>query len=76
MKEDNMKRYECKCPVCGRIFWACKSIAQEDWNMLEAGHGSCPGCNTFHNLTFDKENQRMVVTPWEEFIKKQEARNA
>lgn len=76
MEEDNRKRYYCKCPVCGREFWACKSIAQEAWGMPEAGHGRCPGCKTFHNLTFDSENQQMIVIPWEDYIiKKLEVKN-
>lgn len=75
MTEDIRKRYECKCPICGCIFWACKSIAQEDWEMPEAGHGSCPNCNTFHNLTFDEENRQMIVTPWDQFIRERNEKN-
>ncbi len=66
--EDTRKRYNCKCPICGREFWACKSIAQEAFGMPEAGHGSCPGCNTFHNLTFDEKNEVMIITPWDKFM--------
>lgn len=66
--KDTRKRYRCKCPICGREFWACKSIAQEDWGMLDAGHGSCPGCETFHNLTFDEKTEEMIVTPWDKFL--------
>lgn len=69
MNEDKRERYSCKCPICGHEFWACKSIAQEDFGMPDAGHGSCPSCKTFHNLTWDEDNKKMMVKPWDEYIK-------
>jgi len=69
---DTRKRYYCKCPVCGKEFWACKSILQEDFEMADKGHGTCPKCKTFHNLTVDEENERMIVTPWKEYLKRKE----
>lgn len=69
MDKDNRERYQCICPICNKIFWACKSILQEDFGMLDMGSGSCPKCKTFHNLTVDEENKQMIVTPWEEYMK-------
>ena len=70
MNKDTRKRYYCKCPECGHEFWACKSIFQQDFGMLDMGSGSCPKCKTYHNLTVDEKSERMIVTPWEEHIKK------
>lgn len=72
MVEDTRKRYHCKCPICGHEFWACKSIFQEVFGELDMGSGSCPKCKTYHNLTVDEENEKMIVTPWEEHMKKKE----
>ena len=72
MTKDMRKRYSCICPICGKKFWACKSILQEDFGMLDGGCGSCPKCKTFHNLTVDEKNKRMIVMPWEEYINKKE----
>lgn len=41
--------------------------------MSDKGHGTCSKCKTFHNLTVDEENEQMIVTPWEEYMKKKEA---
>lgn len=65
--EDNRKRYECNCP-CGKIFYATKSIMQE-WGILDRGHGSCPQCKTFYNLTFDEQTEKMILTLWDDFVK-------
>lgn len=70
MDRDNKKRYSCKCPICGHEFWACKSIFQEHFGMKERGCGSCPKCKTFHNLTVDEANERMIVIPWDEYIER------
>ena len=59
--EDNRKRYKCECPVCNRVFWACKSIFQEGFGMADMGSGKCPGCNTFLQLTVDEEIERMIA---------------
>ena len=69
MSEDKRKRYRCDCP-CGNTFWACKSIFQEFFKNDKAGHGSCPECKTFYNLTFDAENECMKLTKWEDYIEK------
>lgn len=61
-----MKRYKCDCK-CGNVFYACKSITQS-WGILDAGHGSCPKCKTFYNLTVDEDNDRMILRPWEEYL--------
>ena len=73
MSKDTRKRYRCDCPICDHGFWACKSIFQDDFGMLDMGSGSCPKCKTFHNLTVDEESERMIVTPWEEHMKNKEA---
>lgn len=72
LSEDTRKRYLCICPVCGHKFWACKSIFQEGFGMLDMGAGDCPKCGTRHNLTVDEKNNRMIVTPWKEYIKEKE----
>lgn len=61
------ERYSCKCPVCGHEFWAAKSLAHE-MGILDGGHGSCPSCGTFHNLTLDEGNKKMLVKPWDKYI--------
>ena len=67
---DTRKRYYCKCPICSHEFWACKSIFQEGFGMPDMGSGRCQKCKTYHNLTVDEENERMIVTPWEDHMKK------
>lgn len=67
MIEDTRERYKCECP-CGNIFYAAMSIFQS-WGVLDAGHGSCPECNAFYNLTLQKEFKSMKLTPWNEYIK-------
>ena len=62
----NRDKLTCICPVCGYEFWACKSIAQE-MGALECGHGSCPGCNTFHNLTVVM-GKDYDLSPLQEFL--------
>jgi len=70
MSKDSRKKYFCKCPICGHEFYACKSIFQEDFEMLDMGRGRCPKCKTVHNLTVDEKNEQMIVMPWEEYMKK------
>ena len=69
MSEDTRKRYRCDC-VCGKTFYACKSIFQEHFGKDDGGHGSCPQCNAFYNLTFDAENECMELTKWDDYIDK------
>ena len=66
--EDKRKRYKCECK-CGGVFYACKSLFQE-MGELDKGHGTCPKCETFLNLTFDEKNEKMVLTEWNEWIEK------
>jgi len=68
MKKDTRKRYKCDCS-CENVFYATKSLAQ-CMGKLDAGHGSCPKCKTFYNLTLDEENDRMILTRWEKYIEK------
>ena len=69
--EDNRKRYKAQCPICGKEFYACKSIAQE-MGMDDGWHGSCPKCSTFLNLTFVPELEEMKATEWNEWLAKRE----
>lgn len=64
--EDTRERYKCECP-CGKVFYAAMSLAQS-WGSLDAGHGSCPECKTFYNLTVQEETKSMKLTPWDEYI--------
>lgn len=66
MMEDTRERYKCECP-CGKVFYAAKSIFQY-WGILDAGHGSCPECKTFYNLTVQEETKSMKLTPWDEYV--------
>lgn len=68
--KDERKRYECNC-YCGKTFYACKSIFQE-WGILDKGHGSCPECKTFYNLSVDEENGKMILTEWNKYLNKRE----
>lgn len=67
MNDKNVKAYPVSCCVCNHKFYASKSIAM-DMGKLDAGHGSCPNCNTFLNLTFVPEQNRMVSTKWEDYL--------
>ncbi|PJI06595.1 MULTISPECIES: hypothetical protein [Clostridium] len=66
MKDE--KRFKTVCSECGHTFYACKSIAQE-LGLLDAGHGSCPECKTFLNLTFDKNNNETKTIAWNKYLK-------
>jgi len=74
-KQKDRQRYRSVCCKCGNVFYACKSMAQEI-GVADAGHGSCPKCNTFLNLTFDEETKEMKTVEWEKYVtgvkKKQE----
>ena len=64
---DQENRYPATCCVCQHHFEAAKSIAQRAFNMPEAGHGACPKCGTFLNLTFNEAEQRMDTKSWEDW---------
>lgn len=68
--EDKRKKYRCNC-LCGKTFYACKSIFHE-MGILDRGGGSCPYCKKFFNLTVDEENNKMILMDWDEFVKKLE----
>lgn len=68
------ERYRFKCPSCNKEFFAAKSIGQE-LGILDAGHGRCPNCEEFLNLTFNPETNEMDATKWDEYIKRREATN-
>lgn len=68
MVYNSRERYSCICPICNNEFWACKSIFQEDFGIPDRGSGNCPKCKTYHNLTVDEQNKKMIVTPWEEYM--------
>jgi hypothetical protein len=67
------ERYEATCCVCGNTFFAALSIAQRDFGMNDAGHGRCPKCNEFLNLTYDPELQRMKTMKWDDYVQKTNA---
>lgn len=62
------KRFKAVCSECGHAFYACKSIAQE-LGLLDEGHGSCPKCKTFLNLTFDEKSNEMKTMSWNKYLK-------
>ncbi|WP_018250349.1 hypothetical protein [Orenia marismortui] len=66
------KRYEATCCVCGNEFFANKSIMQHS-GINEAGHGRCPECETFLNLTFDPEQEIMLTKKWDDFLAERRA---
>jgi hypothetical protein len=66
--EDNRPRLKCTCPVCGNIFYACKSILMEAFGV-NSGSGSCPECSTFFHLEADENNKSMVLTKWDDYLK-------
>lgn len=65
------ERYDTKCCSCGHEFSASKSIMQE-WGILDAGHGSCPECGEFLNLTYDPDKEIMVTLKWDDHVKSKE----
>lgn len=71
MKKDSTPRYKAICPCCGTELWVCKSMAME-MGMSDMGSGSCFNCNKFLHLEFDKENQIMKATPWDDYMKTRE----
>lgn len=66
--------YNAKCSECGYEFQASKSIFQE-MGILDHGHGSCPKCHTFLNLTFNEEKQEMITMNWDKYLKERKGEN-
>lgn len=64
------KRYKAVCCVCDNVFYAGKSISQK-LGILDGGHGSCPKCGEFLNLTFDYDKQEMETTKWSDWVSTQ-----
>lgn len=62
--KDNRKRYKIICPYCGKVQYACKSIAHE-MGMSDIGHGTCLSCKGFMRLIFNEETQEMKAKQWE-----------
>lgn len=60
---DTRKRYEIICPYCGRVQYACKSIAQEE-GIANLGHGECVECKGFMHIKFDEGTQSMRAEKW------------
>ncbi|AZR72513.1 hypothetical protein BBF96_03415 [Anoxybacter fermentans] len=63
------KRYPCKCAICDHQFFVTKSILQHS-GYNECGHGRCPKCKTFLNLTFVPELEIMRSMEWSEYVKR------
>lgn len=60
--------YPFKCPICHVEGTACLSIFQSDFGALDMGGGTCPGCKTMLNITFDPKEKRMIATPFKEWV--------
>ena len=60
---DNRKRYKITCPYCGRVQYACKSIAHA-MGLSNMGHGTCLVCRRPMNLIFDCEKEEMTAEIW------------
>lgn len=70
--KDNRRRYKGVCPLCGKENWICKSVAMEVG--INSGHGRCLGCGTFMHIQFNTERQEMDLEPFEEYIKREQAK--
>lgn len=64
----DQKYYPVECCVCGCEFNVAKSIFQS-WGMNDAGHGSCPRCKEFLNLTYVPEEEKMISKKWDDYLK-------
>lgn len=64
------KRYAATCCICGHAFYAALSIMQRNFGVNDGGHGHCPGCNEFLNLTFNPEAQRIETMKWSDYVQK------
>ena len=62
--EDTRKRYKITCPYCGKVQYACKSIAHE-LGMEQVGYGHCLECRGIMHLIFNYESQSMRAEKWQ-----------
>ena len=62
--EDNRKRYEITCPHCGKIQYACKSIAHK-MGIYDLGIGNCLECENSMRLQYDPKTDSMEAIRWE-----------
>lgn len=62
------KRYETRCPVCSKIFFAGKSRAMDEG--YNVGCVTCPHCGTLLRTIFDSEAQTMEAEPFKNWIEK------
>ncbi|TCL74219.1 hypothetical protein EDC14_1004157 [Hydrogenispora ethanolica] len=69
MTDKQQDYYECKCIACGHVFHTAKSILQSDFEMNDAGSGTCPNCKAFLNLTFIPEENQMKSSLWDDYLK-------
>ena len=58
---DNRKRYKITCPHCGKIQYACKSIAHE-MGIYNLGMGSCLECKNIMRLQYIPKTDTMEAT--------------
>ena len=63
----DQKYYPVECCVCGCEFNAARSILQM-MGQNDAGHGTCPECKQFLNLTYVPQEEKMVSKKWEDYI--------
>lgn len=63
-RKDKRKRFEIVCPYCGKVQYACKSLAHE-WGITDAGHGNCLECGRFMKLIYNQGNDSMTAEKWE-----------
>lgn len=71
-ESDSRKRYKGICPVCGKELYICKSLAM--LMGINTGHGSCLECGTFLHMEFNEERQEMDLEPFEEYVKREQAK--
>ena len=71
---EDAKRYDCVCPSCNEEFWASLSILQL-MGQLDKGHGSCPECKMFLNLTFEPDSEKMICIPWDTYLETKKVSN-
>ena len=62
--EDSRKRYKITCPHCGKVQYACKSIAHE-MGIYDMGTGSCLECGERMRLLYIPETDTMKTVKWE-----------
>lgn len=64
MADNKRKRYEIICPYCGKVQYACKSIAHE-MGLSDLGSGTCLGCKGLMKLIYEPETDTMKAWTWE-----------